>query len=197
MSANETTFVRYKVDASQSKFTVQAFASGLLAGFGHNPTIAIRDFSGEAQFVPDSFADATLRLVMKTDSLALMDEVKEKDRQEIERTMLNDILEARRYPETVFQSTNITLTKILEGRYKARIIGDLTLHGVTRNGLWIQAKITLNGDDLQAQGEFTLKQTDYQIKPVSFAAGALKLKDELKFVFELVAHREQSVTATT
>jgi polyisoprenoid-binding protein YceI len=197
MNANEPASVRYKMDASQSKFTVQAFASGLLAGFGHNPTIAVRDFTGEAEFSPDSLANAGLRLVIKTNSLTLLDEVKEKDREEIERTMLNDILETRRYPEIVFQSTNISLTKILEGRYKARIIGDVTLRDITRNGLWIQAKIILNDDDLQAQGEFILKQTDFQIKPVSFAAGALKLKDELKFVFELLAHREQNASTTT
>lgn len=195
MSADETAFVRYIVDASQSKFTVQAFASGLLAGFGHNPTIAIRAFTGEAQLMPNSMADASLRLVIKADSLALLDNVKEKDRQEIERTMFNEILEAHRYPEIVFQSANIALTRILEGRYKARIIGDLTLHGVTRNRMWLQAKIILSGDDLQAQGEFTLRQTEFQIKPVSFAAGTLKLKDELKFVFELVAHREPSASA--
>lgn len=195
MSADEHAFVQYRIDASRSKFTVQAFASGLLAGFGHNPTIAIRDFTGEAQFMPNSMADANLRLVIKADSLTLLDQVKEKDRQEIEGTMFNDILEAGRYPEIVFESANIALTKVLEGRYKARIIGDLTLHGVTRNRIWLQAKIILGGDDLQAQGEFTLKQSDFQIKPVSFAAGALKLKDELKFVFELVAHREQGASA--
>ena len=76
-------------------------------------------------------------------------------------------------------------------------MGDLTLHGVMRNRLWIQATIILRGSDIRAQSKFALKQTDYQIQPVSFAAGALKLKDELKFVFELIAHREQSTSATT
>jgi hypothetical protein len=36
--------VRYVFDPSVSRFTVQAFATGLLCAFGHNPTIAIRDF---------------------------------------------------------------------------------------------------------------------------------------------------------
>ena len=197
MSADETALVRYVVEAARSRFTVQAFAAGLLAGFGHNPTIGIGDFSGGVQFAADSFADASLRLVMKVDSLALLDEVKERDRQEIEGTMFNQVLEARRYPEIVFQSTDITVTKVLEGRYKARIIGAVTLHGVTRNGVWIQAKVSLSGDELVAQGEFSLRQTDFQIKPVSFAAGALKLKDELKFVFELVAQRQQGASAAT
>ena len=194
MSENETSILRYKLDAGQSKFTVQAFASGLLAGFGHNPTIGIRDFTGEAQGTSDtlapSFTDASVRLVIKASSLAVLDEIKEKDRQEIEHAMRCDVLETAAYPEIIFQSTNITATRVAEGRYKARIIGDASLHGVTRAGLWIQAQVTVNGDDLRAQGDFTLKQTDYKIKPFSFAGGALKLKDELKFSFDLVGRRE-------
>jgi hypothetical protein len=44
---------------------------------------------------------------------------------------------------------------------------------------------------LRASGEFALKQTDYGIKLVSVAGGALKLKDELKFSFEIVARRQE------
>jgi polyisoprenoid-binding protein YceI len=196
MADPDTSMVRYKLDAGQSRFTVQAFARGLLSGFGHDPVISIRDFSGEAQFAPGTFAEASLRLAINIASLTLLDEVKEKDRREIEQTMLHDVLEAARYPEIVFQSTQITATRIVESRYKARIIGDLTLHGVTRSGLWIAAQFTLDGDTLRAKGDFTLKQTDYGIKLVSVAAGALKLKDELKFSFDLVGHRDRGALET-
>jgi polyisoprenoid-binding protein YceI len=190
MSENEPSVVHYRLNAARSKFTVQAFATGILAGFGHNPTVAIRDFSGEAHFVQDSLSNASLRLNIDVNSLDLLDAVKDKDRQEIERTMLNDVIEVQRYPEIIFQSTDIALTRIIPGRYKARIIGDLTMHGVTRHAVWIMAQIILNGDDLKAQGDFTLRQTDFGIKLISVAAGALKLKDELKFVFELVGCKE-------
>ena len=189
MSENNAALVRYELDASRSTFTVQAFAAGLLAGLGHNPTIGIRDFAGEVGFAPGTFAEASLRIVVRTASLAVLDNVKEKDRQEIERTMRDDVLEVDRHPEVVFQSTSVTVTRIVEGRYKARIVGDVTLHGVTRNGLWVLAQITSSGDELRAQGDFTLKQTDYDIKLVSVAAGALKVKDELKFTFDLVGRK--------
>jgi polyisoprenoid-binding protein YceI len=189
MTENEPSLVRYTVDAGQSKFIVQAFASGLLAGFGHNPTIGIRNFTGEARFDPELLTDASLRIAINAKSLTVLDEIKEKDREDIERTMFNEVLEVSVYPEMIFQSTNITVTRIVEGRYKARIIGDLTLHGVTRNGLWVMAQFTLDENGLRAQGDFTLKQTDFKIKLVSVAGGALKLKDELKFTFDLVAHR--------
>ncbi len=191
MSADEKAVVRYIADAGQSKFIVQAFASGLLAGFGHNPTIAIRDFTGEVQCTPGSLINASVRFVISAKSLAVIDDVKEKDRKEIETMMHDTVLETSRYPEIIFQSTNITVTRVVEGRYKARIIGELTMHGVTRGNLWVQAQVKVEGDSIRAQGDFTLKQTDYNIKLVSVAGGALKLKDELKFTFDIVAHQEQ------
>lgn len=182
---------RYRLDAGQSRFTVQAFAGGLLAGFGHNPLIGIRDFSGEAGFAPGSLENAWLRLTINAASLTVLDDIKPKDREQIEQTMFDEVLAVARHPEIVFQSTSVTATRVAEGRYKARIIGDLTLHGVTRSGLWIAAQLTLDEDRLRARGDFTLKQTDYGIKPVSVAGGALKLKDELKFSFELAGSREE------
>ncbi|MGA9770982.1 MAG: YceI family protein [Blastocatellia bacterium] len=192
MSSDETAVIRYIVDASQSKFTVQAFATGLLSGFGHNPTIAIRDYTGEVQCTQGFLTNASVRLETKTDSLIVIDDVKEKDRQEIESLMHSTVLETARYPEILFQSTNITVTRIAEGRYKARIIGELTLHGVTRGSLWIHAQVKVTEGKMRAQGEFTLKQTDYNIKRVSVAGGALRLKDELKFTFDMLANQEQA-----
>ncbi len=186
MNENAASTVRYVLNSARSEFTVQAFAAGFFSGFGHNPTIGIRDFTGEAQFSPDQLYDGSLRLEINAKSLEVLDDVKEKDRQEIERAMHDEVLETARFPEIVFQSTSVTLTKGKDESYKAKIIGDLTMHGVTRSGLWIMPKFTLNGDQLTATGNFTLKQTDYGIKLVSIAAGALKLKDELEFNFNLV-----------
>lgn len=192
MSADEKDVVRYIADASQSKFTVQAFSSGVLAaGFGHDPTIAIRDFTGEVRFTPNSFANASVRMTIKTQALTPIDDLKDKERQDMENLIHDSVMETARYPEILFQSTNITVTRITAGRYKARIIGELTMHGVTRTSLWIQAKAKVEGDSIRATGDFTLKQTDYNIKRVSIMGGALKLKDELKFTFDILAHQEQ------
>ena len=43
----------YLLDQSASRFTVRVFASGMLSALGHSPTMAIRDFNGEASFDPD------------------------------------------------------------------------------------------------------------------------------------------------
>ncbi len=47
------------------------------------------------------------------------------------------------------------------------------------------------GDMLRASGEFSLLQSDYGIPLVSVAGGALKVKDELKFTFDIVARKQE------
>lgn len=182
----ETGTVTYRLVPEQSKFTVQAFAEGLFSAFGHDPVIHIRDFTGEVQFVPGTFANASLKITVDPNSLAVSNDVKEKDRLEIDRTMREEVLETAKYQEIVFQSNNIAVNRLAQGRCRVRIIGDLNLHGATLKNLWISAEATVTAESLRAQGEFSLKQTDFGIKPYSAAGGTIKLKNELKFSFEMV-----------
>ena len=52
----ESSTVQYTIDRERSRFTVRAFAGGLLSGFGHNPQIAMREVSGEVDFSPSAIA---------------------------------------------------------------------------------------------------------------------------------------------
>ena len=176
--------VHYRCDPAASRFTVQAFAEGLLSMFGHDPVIGVKDFQGEASFVPGMFENASLKLKIDANSLRVVNDVKEKDRQDIERTMRDEVLETRKYPEIVFQSNNVSLSRIAEGRYRARVIGDLTLHGVTQNNVCINGEVTVN-NGLRVKGDFAIKQTDYKISLVSVAGGTLKIKNEVKGRFEI------------
>ncbi|HKQ76508.1 MAG TPA: YceI family protein [Blastocatellia bacterium] len=178
--------MRYRVDSSRSRFIVQAFAKGLLSAFGHNPRLAVRDFEGKAEFDPAAPNAASLRMAARVDSLALIDDVSEKDRREIERVTREELLEAARYPEIVFQSAIVTARQAAEGRYQVRIVGDLSLHGVTLE-LVIDVMATFDGDDLRAQGGFPLRLTDFNIRPISVAGGLLKLKDEVQLSFDILA----------
>lgn len=191
-TAGKTETVQYRLAADQSTFTVQAFAEGLLSAFGHDPIFAIRNFTGAAEFVAGTFESASLKVTVKAESIALTDEVKEKDRLEIVQTMREQVLEIAKYPEIVFASSNISVTRLAEGRYRARIIGDLTFHGMTQKNLWITAEVTASGDSLRARGDFPLKQSDFGIKPFSAVGGTIKLKNELKFSFDIAAQKEGS-----
>jgi polyisoprenoid-binding protein YceI len=179
---------QFRLVPDRSKFTVQAFVEGLFSAFGHNPVLLIRDFQGEVQFDPETFQNASLKITIDPNSL-LVSNAKEKDRLDIEGTMRGQVLETAKYPEILFSSNNITVNKLAGERCRVRIIGDLTLHGVTQKNLWISTEATVNDESLRAQGEFSLKQTDFGIKPYSAAGGTIKLKNELKFSFDIVGQK--------
>lgn len=176
----------YRIDAGQSRFMVKAFAGGFLSALAHDHNIAIREFSGEAQFTFGTVEPASLQLKIRSGSLAVTDKVSASDRQKIEATMRDEVLEVGKYPEIVFMSTSVSATKTGEGQYQARIAGEVTLHGVTRP-LTITAQLEFGDSNLGARGGFSLKQSSFGIKPVSVAGGTIKVKDELKFTFEIVA----------
>jgi len=187
-TAAEGTVVRYQVDPTMSRFTIKVSASGLLAGIGHNPTIAIRDFAGEASFVPESLDGASLRVMVKPDSFQVTDDVNEHDKVDIENRMKQDVLETGRYREIAFESSSIELKKLGNSYFVANISGRLTLHGVTRE-LPIVCQVAVNGDTLRGYGELSVRQTDFGIRLVSVAGGTLKVKDEVKCSFDLVARK--------
>jgi polyisoprenoid-binding protein YceI len=182
--------VRYAIDAEGSTFTVRTFAGGMLSAFGHNPTIAIPDFQGEVQWTSSALDDASLRLVIQAASLVVTDDISSKDRQEIERRMRDEVLETDGYPEIIYECPRVSsVQKMGEGLYSITLNGELILHGVT-NSQPVSARVTLKGDTLRVAGDFSVRQSDYDIKLVSAAGGAVKVKDELKLSFNIVARKE-------
>jgi polyisoprenoid-binding protein YceI len=182
--------VKYVIDPSASQFTVQALATGLLSAFGHNPTIGIRDYDGEIRFVPETYESAYVGVNVRTNAMEVMDELNGDDRKKLEQTMYDQVLEPDRYPTVTFESKQITVQNLGGDLARAHVVGELSFHGVTQN-FSLDGRVTNGGTMMRVSGDFTLRQSDFGIKPVSFAGGALKLKDELKFHFELVARRQE------
>ena len=181
---------RFVIDGRSSRFTVRVYATGMLAAMGHNPTIGVRDLKGEVNFNPEKAEASSFRLVVKTSSLGVQDDISDKDRREIERIMNQDVLQSAEFPEILYEASGIPISKMGDMLFSATLNGELTLHGVKRREP-IQARISLLGSMIRASGDFSLNQTDYNIKPVSVAGGAIKLKNEIKFSFEIVARRQE------
>lgn len=184
------TTAHYTIDGRASRFTVRAFATGMLSAMGHNPTIAIRDLAGSMDFDPGKPQAGLFALTIKASSLAIQDDISPKDRREMERLMNEQVLESSKFSEIRYEAAVISVSRVSDMLYTANLDGELTLRGVKRLQP-LTARVTLLGSMLRASGEFALKQTEYGIKLVSVAGGGLKLKDELKFSFEIVARRHE------
>ncbi len=179
---------RYVINPMISRFTVKATATGMLSAFGHSPTIQIRDLTGEIFFSPQTVEQASLHLVVRADSLTVADNISDKDRRDMESQMRESVLETSRYPEIVYNSHSVTVNNA-DSNGDVILMGQLTLHGATRPQR-IPAKLTITGDLLRAFGEFSLRQSDYNIKPVSAVGGGLKVKDEVRLSFDIGARKQ-------
>jgi polyisoprenoid-binding protein YceI len=189
MPPDKTGLARFEIDARASLFTVQAFAAGMAAVVAHSPKFAIRDIVGDIQFVPGTMQKSSVALTISTGSLEIMDEVSGADLREIERTMFDEVLEKNIYPRIDYRSSHAGASKTSDNMFRVNITGELTLHGITR-GVGLDAQVVTGEDTLRAQGYFSLMQSDFGLKIASVAGGTLRLKDELKFAYFIVARRK-------
>jgi polyisoprenoid-binding protein YceI len=182
---------RYRLDPKMSRFTVRAFATGLLSFLGHSPTFAVREFAGSVGFDDSPVRDFQLEAAVRADALELIDDVKPADRREIETTMRRDVLETVTYPEVAYRADVAAAERIDQGRYRLRIAGRLTLHGVTRPHP-VEAELLLFPDGIRVRGESGLRLSDYRIKPVTAVGGTIRLKDDLQVAFDIAGLPEGS-----
>ncbi len=167
---------RYRFDASQSQFTAQALAAG--------PTFAVRDFAGRVRFEGGAVAGLRLDLLVEADSLELTDPVSAADRHETEETLRRDVLEVPRYPQVFYEAAGASADLIAQGRYRLRLDGRLSLHGVTRPEA-VGAELIVSDEGIRLRGEWSLRLSDYQIRP------AKALSDTVRLAFDLAAVPEE------
>jgi polyisoprenoid-binding protein YceI len=182
---------RYRFDPGHSRFTVQAFATGLLSFLGHSPTLAVRDFRGVVEFPDDLIANLRVELTAGAGTLAVTDAVKPSDRREIEERMRADVLETAAFPEITFRAAAVESEKQAPGRYRTVLAGDLALHGVARP-LRVGAELAIFADGLRLRGETRLRMSEFAIRTVTALGGTIRLQDEVKLSFDLAALPEPS-----
>jgi polyisoprenoid-binding protein YceI len=182
--------MRYVLDPSHGRFTVQAFSRGLLAGLGHSPTFNVRDFAGELDFDPGAPERASARVAVRADSLTVAGQVSPSDREEIESRMRREVLETAAYPEIIFQSAEAAADRIADGWYRLRLAGELRLHGV-KGRHQLEAQLRLADGQVRLSGQCAVAMSAYRIREVTALAGMIRLKDEVKLDFDLVGSTKE------
>jgi len=188
LNPQKPTTQRYWLDASQSRFIARALRGGLFWFKGHDHLVAVREFSGEAQLNPDAITASSLEIRAKTGSMVETSSVfTDQQKQIINKELREIVLLPAQYPEIVFRSTNVS-GKQNDSQYELKIVGELTLHGVTRP-ITIPTKVTVTGKDLRAHGEFSINRSDFKVKATSAFHGLVRVRDKLKFTFDIVGHQ--------
>jgi polyisoprenoid-binding protein YceI len=163
------------IDTGRSTLTVRVFKAGLFSAFGHEHEInaPIRlGFFNEAQPSVELSVDARRLRVVDQD-------ISDKDRAEIQSTMLGPkVLDSERFPEIRFHSTQID--RPAEGKWV--VLGELTIRGQTR-----PVKVEVEAQAGRYRGTTELRQKDFGITPVRAGGGTVKVKNEIRIIFEIVA----------
>jgi hypothetical protein len=95
------------------------------------------------------------------------------------RNMLGPVLDVQNYPWLVVQAE-------LAPNNPSMLIADVTLHGTTRR-FSVPVIIEQQAGTLRAIGEFTAKQSEFNIKPFSVLGGALSVLDQIELRFDITA----------
>lgn len=181
------------LDAKQSRLVVRTFKEGIASGFAHNHVIRATDVEGEVAFSADDPAATRLRISVKTATLEVDDPalrkafgeaepVNDGDRKKVDENMkAAGQLDAQKFPTVAFASTAV---KAAQGG-KFIVVGDLTLHGVTRR-ITLPVTVSQEGSVLTGDGKVTLRTSDYGIAPYSAALGMVRNKDDVELVLHLV-----------
>ncbi len=158
---------------------------------GHDHLVAAKQVSGEAKFDAQKLDQSSVRLKIPTKSITVIDPGEsEKDRKEVQATMEGEkVLDVAKFPEITFTSTAVSHSKKIPDGWELTLAGKLNLHGVEKP-VTFPLRVTANANELHGKGELSIMQTDYRITPVKAGGGTVKVKDELKITFTIVAAKD-------
>ena len=112
----------------------------------------------------------------------------EQQKQIINKELREIVLQPDQYPEIVFRSTAVSGKATGADQYNLKVMGNLTLHGVTRQ-ITIPTQVTVTGNNLRARGDFSIDRSDYKVKATSAVHGLIRVRDTVKFTFDIVGHQ--------
>jgi hypothetical protein len=52
----------------------------------------------------------------------------------------------------------------------------------------VSARVSTTGNDLRAQGEFSINRDDFKVKATSAAHGLVRVRNKIEFTFDIVGH---------
>ena len=182
----------FAIDPARSRALIEVGKAGALSFLaGHTHEVMGSAIRGAVDLDTEAVARSTVRLEIDATALKVTGKGEPpKDVPEVQRVMLSEkVLDVERYPKILFDSTGISITGRTATAFDLMTTGKLTLHNVTRS-LTVPVHATLEGDTLTASGRFSVRQTDYGIKPVS-VGGVVAVRDAVDISFTIVARERR------
>ncbi|NUW45759.1 YceI family protein [Nonomuraea rhodomycinica] len=171
----------YPLGPESGLLEVTTTRAGFGAKAGHDLTIAVTRWRGEALIDPAGPAGSSLTVEVDAGSFEVREgtggvkPLTASDRAEIEKIIREKVLHSARNPVITFRSSRI------EGTAESfRVEGDLTMAGATRP---VEVRGSLA--EGRVKGSAVVAQSRWGIRPYSAFLGALKVGDEVGIRFDL------------
>jgi polyisoprenoid-binding protein YceI len=178
----------YTIDISQSRMIVHLSQAGLIARRHPRHEVEVKDFKGKIDVSTRDESEIDVEVEAQTRSLTNIDKtMSEFERGGFHNVLRNSVLEAEKFPTIKFTSVSVTGITSAGNHRKFTLNGDLILHGVTRR-VGVQVDLDkITDQELRATGEGTIKQSDFGLEPYEGGLGTIKIGDEVKVDFIIVA----------
>ena len=152
-----------------------------------NHRVEVKNFAGRIEVSQKDETQAAVEIEAESKSLTNVDQnMSEFERKEFHSILNNLVVESDKFPKIRFVSVSVSDAQKSGETRSFTLDGDLTLHGVTKR-VSFPVSVTMTKEQLRATGEGKLKQTDFGMKPYSGGLGMIKIGDEVKVSFTIVA----------
>lgn len=186
----------YEIDADRSEMYWLVYRAGTLARFGHNHVVSVGDMTGRVLLHPE-LEESRFEIEIPVEALVVDDpelrarqsehfttEPSEEDIQGTRRNMLSDdVLDAERYPTVRITGTG---PSVHAGEESLEVTVELLGRSIP---LTIPTEVRVDGETLEAMGEFRLTHEELGMKPFSALMGALQVGEPLDFFYRISARR--------
>ena len=175
--------VAYRLGPS-SRLQVRTGKAGLFGFAGHSHVVQARAFHGKVVYYPKDPSSSHLEITVVADSLEVLTPRDTAEIRKVTAAMRGDILRTAEYHEITLVSRQVT-----PSANGFHVVGAVTLVGQTRE-VPIDVAVQIGLDTLEAASTFSVKQTEFGIKPFSGGpGGTVKVADRVTFEIRAVAIR--------
>ncbi len=176
----------FTFDAATSEINVILTQEGLISRRYPTHRVVAKAFTGNIQ-LPKDETKMTATLEAEAKAMTNVDATMgDFERKEFHAVLRNTVLEADKFPTIKFVAASVSDLKKTGDQRTFTLNGDLTLHGVTKR-VAFPVNTTINESELRATGEAKLKQSDFGMRPFEKGLGLIKIGDEVKVGFTVVA----------
>jgi polyisoprenoid-binding protein YceI len=171
----------------ESQVRIHVGKSGLFSEFAHEHDVSAPAFSGEVSWNKSDLSDGKVTATFDARRMTVIPEHEPKDAPKVQATMLGpEVLDTAKFPRIRFSSKQVTSKPGASGEVQLQVTGELELHGMIRP-ITVPLRVEVGNGILEASGSVVLRQTDFGIKPIRLAGGAVTVPDEITVQLKLIA----------